>query len=265
MSFFDRLNQQKTAAASTVTPDTPSQPKTGSGIDLSKRAPGLINLHKSAGISLEKNNLTGVKAAVYLVLDYSGSMSGFYRDGTVQDFTERVLAAAVHFDDDGSIPVILFDTVAHPAMDVTVDDYQGAVQRAADAAGRMGTTDYAAAMRAVISHCRASGATEPALVIFETDGAPNHRGEAERVLCEASNLPIFWQFVGFGGNADSRDFEFLRKLDELSVPKKRVIDNAGFFAAGYDPKSMDPSILYDSLMGEFPTWLAAARQQGIVR
>ncbi|MEX5236146.1 VWA domain-containing protein [Kocuria arenosa] len=251
MSILDRMKRSP----------APQATASSGGISLEKRAPGLVDLHKKAGISLAKSNLTGVKASVYLVLDHSGSMRTYYRDGTVQRFTERVLAAAAHFDDDGSVPVLLFDTSDHPIRDVTVDDYQGAVERLHAAAGRMGTTNYAVAMRSVIAHYRASGAREPAFVVFETDGSPDNRREAEKVLCEASTLPIFWQFVGFGPDR----FDFLRKLDDLAVPGKRVIDNAGFFEAGKDPDRMSPENLYDHLMDEFPAWLRAARQQGIVR
>ncbi len=37
-------------------------------------APALVSLYKSAGVSLEKHGLGGLRAAVYLVVDYSGSM-----------------------------------------------------------------------------------------------------------------------------------------------------------------------------------------------
>lgn len=250
---------QQQPAAPTGTAGT--APAASGGIDLTKRAPGLIDLNKKAKISLQKHQLTGVSAAVYLVGDHSGSMRNYYRNGSLQRFTEKTLALALEFDDDGSIPVILFDTVAHKAVDVSVDDYQGAVDRADQAAGRMGTTNYAAAMEAVIAHYRASGATAPALVVFQTDGSPDNRTAAQKALCDASTLPIFWQFVGFGSDR----FEFLRKLDELPVPSKRAIDNAGFFEAGSDPDAMSTEALYDNLMSEFPQWLRDARAQGIVR
>ncbi|NUV58266.1 VWA domain-containing protein [Streptomyces sp. CAI-85] len=58
--------------------------------------------------------------------------------------------------------------------------------------------------------------------------------------------------------------DYARKLDELAVPRRRVVDNAGFFAAGKDPKRMSDAVLYDRLMGEFPDWLVAARAAGIL-
>lgn len=188
-------------------------------------------------------------------------MRRFSEDGTVQAFTERVLAAAAHLDDDGVVPVVLFDTRAHPVAEVSIDAYEGAVDRLEAAAGRMGTTNYADAMASVIEHHRATGADQPALVVFETDGSPDSRSAAERTLCEVAHLPIFWQFVGFGSDS----FAFLRTLDDLAVPRRRVIDNAGFFEAGREPGAMPAEVLYDHLMAEFPHWLGQARRQGIVK
>lgn len=256
MGLLDKLKKTSTPAAATpaVAPTTvaASSPSPASG--------GFINLKKEAGISLRKHNLQGVRAAVYLVLDYSGSMRGYYRDHTVQDFTEKVLAVSVNLDDDGTVPVVLFDSRAREAVEVSVANYGDAVDRMVASAGHMGTTNYAAAMRAVIKLHEASGSQEPALVIFQTDGSPDSRREAEEVLCEASNLPLFWQFVGFGRD----DFAFLRKLDELEVPKKRRVDNAGFFPAGPAPRDLATATLYDNLLGEFPEWLKAARAEGIL-
>ena len=104
------------------------------------------------------------------------------------------------------------------------------------------------------------GARSPALVIFQTDGSPDSRRAAEQTLCRAARLPLFWQFVGYGKDR----FDFLRKLDELAVPARRVVDNAGFFPAGKDPKLIPDAVLYDRLTGKFPDWLRAATAAGIV-
>jgi hypothetical protein len=93
------------------------------------------------------------------------------------------------------------------------------------------------------------------LVIFQTDGEPNSRKPVERALREASSLPIFWAFVGFGGRV-----EFLEKLDDLTG---RKVDNASFFHAA-NPHAVSDSQLYDGITREFAGWLTAARAAGIL-
>ncbi|MEV5312221.1 VWA domain-containing protein [Streptomyces sp. NPDC052610] len=236
-------------------------------ISLSKvqeTAPALVNLYKSAGVSLARHGLDGQRAAVYLVVDYSGSMKPYYKDGTVQALADRVLGLSAHLDDDGRVPVVFFSTDVDAVTDIALDGHQGRIERIVAGLGHMGKTSYHLAMDAVIDHYLDSGATAPALVVFQTDGGPINKLAAERFLCKASRLPLFWQFIGFG-DPGSRQFEFLRKLDELPVPAKRTVDNAGFFHAGEDPRAVSDAELYDRLVGEFPAWLTAARAQGIVR
>ncbi|WP_149822704.1 vWA domain-containing protein [Streptomyces tailanensis] len=229
-------------------------------------APALVDLYKTAGVSLAKHGLDGVRAAVYLVVDYSGSMKPYYKDGSVQALADRVLGLSAHLDDDGSVPVVFFSTDIDAVTDIALADHQGRVERIVAGLGHMGKTSYHLAMDAVIDHYldhSAGGSRVPALVVFQTDGGPINKLAAERYLCKAARLPLFWQFIGFG-DKDSKQFDFLRKLDELAVPGKRVVDNAGFFHAGADPRRVSDGELYDRLVGEFPKWLVAARAQGIV-
>lgn len=240
---------------------------TGSAMDLravEAAAPALVNLYKSAGVSLRKHGLEGGRAAVYLVLDYSGSMRPYYADGSVQALADRVLGLSAHLDDDGRIPVVFFSTEVDAVEEITLGGHEGRVTAIAAGLGHMGKTSYDAAMEAVIDHYLEAGTDEPALVVFQTDGGPLSKLAAERYLCKAARLPLFWQFVGFG-NTRSSQFDFLRRLDELPVPAKRVVDNAGYFHAGSDPRTVPDSVLYDRLLGEFPSWLEAARGAGIVR
>ncbi|MFE1910934.1 vWA domain-containing protein [Streptomyces anandii] len=235
-------------------------------ISLSKveeTAPALVSLYKTAGASLAEHGLDGQRAAVYLVLDHSGSMRPYYRDGSVQALADRVLGLSAHLDDDGRVPVVLFSTDIDAVSDIALAGHRGRIERIAASLGHMGRTNYHLAMDAVVDHYLDSGATDPALVVFQTDGGPTSRAAAERYLCKAAKLPIFWQFIGFG-DPHSRQFDFLRRLDELPVPGSRVVDNAGFFHAGRDPRAMPDAELYDRLVGEFPKWLLAARAQGIV-
>lgn len=226
-------------------------------------APALVSLYKSAGVSLRKHGLEGERAAVYLVVDYSGSMRPFYRNGSVQALAERVLGLSAHLDDDGVVPTVFFSTDVDAVTEIALDRHHGRIDEIVSGLGHMGLTSYHAAMDAVIDHYLDSGSTAPALVVFQTDGGPSSKSAAERYLCKAAELPLFWQFIGFG-NAKSKQFDYLRKLDELAVPAQRVVDNAGFFHAGRKPRAVPDEQLYDHLLGEFPRWLAAAREQGIV-
>ncbi|WP_320784631.1 VWA domain-containing protein [Streptomyces sp. CRN 30] len=236
-------------------------------ISLSKveeAAPALVSLYKTAGVSLAKHGLGEQRAAVYLVVDHSGSMRPYYEDGSVQALADRVLGLSAHLDDDGTVPVVFFSTDIDAVTDIELAGHQGRIERIVSGLGHMGRTSYHLAMDAVIDHYLDSGAEAPALVVFQTDGGPVSRPAAERYLCKAARLPLFWQFVGFG-DPDSRQFDFLRRLDELPVPHRRVVDNAGFFHAGADPRQVPDRLLYDRLLDGFPEWLAAARDAGIVR
>jgi hypothetical protein len=231
---------------------------------LEQTAPALVSLYKTAGVSLRKHGLHGQRAAVYLVVDYSGSMKEYYKDGSVQALADRVLGLSAHLDDDGTVPVVFFSTDVDAVTDIAVENHRGRIDEIVSGLGHMGKTSYHLAMDAVIDHYLDSGATAPALVVFQTDGGPINKLAAERYLCKAARLPLFWQFVGFG-NKRSSQFDFLHRLDDLPVPAKRPVDNAGFFHAGLDPSRVPDTELYDRLVGEFPQWLAAARAQGIVR
>ena len=222
-----------------------------------RAAPGLVNLYKQAGISLQKRGISGQRAAVYLVLDHSASMRSYYRSGTMQHLAEQVLGLSANLDDDGIVPVVVFSSQVDLFSDISLDNHGGRVEELHRDLP-WGGTYYSPAMRAVIKHYQGCGATDPAFVVFQSDGEPFDRGETKRLLQQTSTLPIFWQFVGFGGTR----LKFLRTLDTL---KGRTLDNAGFFAAGRNSRKRSDSELYDCLMEEFPSWLAAARQAGIIR
>ncbi|WP_078616924.1 vWA domain-containing protein, partial [Streptomyces rimosus] len=256
--------QPETAPEPPTTPTTSSTPTSPTPLaKIESQAPGLVSLYKAARVSLEKQGLATQRAAVYLVLDRSGSMRNYYKDGTVQHLAEQALGLSANLDDDGTVPVVFFSTDVDGTAELDLASYEGRIEELHAGLGHMGRTNYHWAINAVIEHYEKSGATDPAFVIFQTDGAPTSKPAAEKALCEAAKLPIFWQFVGFG-DPDAKGFDFLRKLDELAVPEKRVIDNAGFFHAGRDPRSLADADLYQQLMTEFPTWLTEARKSGIL-
>jgi hypothetical protein len=221
-------------------------------------APASVTVHslvKTAAVSLQKHGLAGQRAAVYLALDHSGSMQPFYASGAVQHLAEQTLALSVNLDDDGTVPVTYFQSWAEPPIDVRLDNHAGIVT-STHSKVRWGSTNYAAAIETITDEHRNSGATTPGLVIFQTDGEPDSRAAAEQALRNASGMPLFWAFVGFGGNIG-----FLDRLDNLAG---RAVDNASFFHAR-DPHAVSDADLYDGITREFAGWITAATAAGIIR
>lgn len=250
------LFRKTTAPTATI----PAPASRGPAISLDKIPAGLVDLTKAAAVSLEKTGLTGQRAAVYLVLDHSGSMKKFYADGSVQRLAEQALGLSANLDDDGNVPVIYFGTTVDAADDADLSNYAGIIIRTHTHAA-WGWTNYAAAIDEVVDHYTECGATDPALVVFQTDGEPylpdrDARREAEAALREASRLPLFFAFVGFGDRIG-----FLEKLDNL---RGRAVDNASFFHAR-DPHRVTDEQLYDGITHEYASWLAAATAAGVLR
>ncbi|MGW1992694.1 VWA domain-containing protein [Embleya sp. NPDC001921] len=225
-------------------------------------APGLGGRAEAAAAAVGKCGLTGRNVAVYLVLDRSGSMRSYYKDGTVQHLADQTLALSAQLGE-AVVPLVFFSTDIDGVADLDPANHVGRIEELHGSYGHMGRTNYHTAIAEVVEHYRASGSTDPALVIFQTDGAPTSRPAAAKALCEAAGLPIFWQFIGFG-DPEAKGFDFLRKLDELAVPEQRVVDNAGFFHAGQDPRLLTDAELYDQLLLEFPEWLNEAVAAGVL-
>jgi len=93
-------------------------------------------------------------------------------------------------------------------------------------------------------------------VIFISDGGVQANKEIERLIVDASKLPIFWQFIGLGGS----NYGILERLDAMPG---RVVDNCNFFALD-DIHSVGEQELYERLLTEFPQWLKDAREKRIV-
>lgn len=116
-------------------------------------APELLSLAKLSRVEISKKELDGHRAKVVLVMDFSISMdnTGQYKSGKMQRLAEKVLAVATGFDDDGDIDFFVFDTEAAYLGAIALNDYKGAVDRLTKGR-RKGSTNYAAAFRAVRDH-----------------------------------------------------------------------------------------------------------------
>ncbi|MFE0513680.1 VWA domain-containing protein [Streptomyces sp. NPDC058964] len=243
-------------------------------VDMRKR----LSLRKEqVAVSLRKHGAAGVVARVILVLDASGSMSFLYSKGVVSDVVERMAAVAAQLDDDGEMQAWTFASNAARLPDLRLGELpewlrlhvrvgQLSLFRKKPGKGlEAGQVDMKTigiqneeqkAIAQVRTYVRDNPVAAPTLVLFFSDGGIYRNAAIEQQLREAVEEPIFWQFVGLGRS----NYGVLERFDTL--PGRRV-DNVGFFSVD-DISTVPDQELYDRTLSEFPSWMSAARQAGIL-
>lgn len=240
--------------------------------DKAKLEKHVVNLSKCV-VDLSKKvdiDLGGIKAKVVLVLDYSGSMSNLYRNGTVQETINRLVPLGLTFDDNGSIDAYLFKTDYRKFDDITLGNYEDYVNKVIDKSGyRMGGTKYSPVLNAIITNenGKSNGGVlsklfssknnsekkgnedEITFVLFITDGENSDSSATDEVIRESAKkkYKTFIQFIGIG----DEKFKYLRKLDDLD---DREADNTGF-SKMQDLKRASDKELYNNVLGQFAEWL----------
>ncbi|MGV9785738.1 VWA domain-containing protein [Streptomyces sp. NPDC003435] len=204
--------------------------------------PSLTTAHTAAAATLTKTNLTTQTAKLYLVLDRSSSMRPYYRDGSAQALADQTLALAAHLDKDPTVHVVFFSTEVDGTTDLTLtEDHTTKIDETHASLGRMGRTSYHAAVEAVLAHHDKHHTPEDnALVVFQTDGAPDAKTPATLALTNAakSHPKVFFSFVAFG-DPDSKAFDYLRRLRTA---------NTSFFHAGPTPRELTDTELYEGVL-----------------
>ncbi|MEU1051460.1 VWA domain-containing protein [Streptomyces sp. NPDC005876] len=225
------------ATSSTGTHKKPATPPTR----IRSRAPHLLPAHKAATAALKKHGLTGTRATVYLVLDRSASMRPYYKDGSAQALAEQTLALAAQVDPDPTVPVVFFSTELDGVTHLTLTDHQDKIDKVHAELGRMGRTSYHAAVAEILAlHDKSDDPAAPALVVFQTDGAPDARTPATEALTAAaeSHPAVFFSFVAFG-DPENKAFDYLRKLKTA---------NTSYFLAGETPKELTDKEMYEGIV-----------------
>lgn len=221
----------------------------------------VVDLSKKSGVDLGSTN-----AKVVVVLDYSGSMSRLYSNGTVQKTINRLVPLGLTFDDNGSIDVYLFQDDYRKLTDLNLSNYETYVNSVIKTSGySMGGTSYAPVLKAIIegdSYKRGGflgfGAKtvkvdplvdngDPTFILFITDGANADRPATDQIIKKSSGMNVFIQFIGIG----SERFDYLMKLDDMPG---RVRDNTGFSKMADLDRASDTE-LYTNVLEQFSGWL----------
>lgn len=243
-------DQARAEAAAAATLEAPVQTASLSKIDFRK---------KLVQYTLEKKQLTNVVARVGIVLDISGSMQTLYKNGTVQEVVERILAVACKFDDNGTLDVWVYDNEYSRLPSVTERDFGQYVDKHIlnnDRIHKFGRNNEPPVMEDVIrKYTMEENDPTPVFIIFINDGGVVK--SIKHTITRSAVQPIFWQFVGIGNS----NFEVLKRLDTM---EGRIVDNASFFHLD-DIAAVSDEELYDQLLNEFPIWIKAAKEQRIIR
>ena len=132
-------------------------------------------------------------------------MHKLYSSGKIAEFTNRILALAARFDDDGELDVFLFGEHAHQPAPMQLANSRGYIERITKEYPLEGGTDYGKAIAMIRRHYfpkSTAAQRQPqkdrlhVYVMFLTDGQTSNESFTERQIAEASYEPIFWQFMG---------------------------------------------------------------------
>ncbi|MDT0480105.1 MULTISPECIES: VWA domain-containing protein [Streptomyces] len=230
-----------TAAADDALAAADGETSTG-GDDLAV-PPTLRTAYTAAATALTTHSLTGTTATTYLVLDRSASMRPYYKDGSAQALGEQTLALAAHLDPESKVHVVFFSTELDGTGEITLTDHENKIDDLHAGLGRMGRTSYHAAVEEVLAHHTKNSPDTPALVVFQTDGAPDAKTPATQALTEAAKThpAVFFSFVAFG-DPENKAFDYLRKLK---------LPNTSHFLAGATPKELTDAEIYEGILANW--------------
>jgi hypothetical protein len=229
-----------------------------------------VSLIKQNGVSFEKKVESAVKLQknlgvdtrfdVIALIDESGSMGGLFRDGTVQAVTERALAWTAGVDADGMAPVGGFASGFKWHGEVDLTNVMGIVDR--EGWHTWGSTDLTAGLKAAFEI--AKQADNPVYLFVVTDGSPDDRASAVRIIKEMSQYPIFIKFLLVGNDRWGK--EFLEYVDDLEQhePGGRLFDNVDTQHIQNASRVSDDDF-NKAMTEEVASSIDAMRQVGLVR
>jgi hypothetical protein len=237
---------------------------------------------------LEKKNIPSLTAEVVADLDVSGSTKSIYASGAMQEAIQRVVPVALNFDDNGELPVYIFndsDQFAQLSENLTSGNYSNYIQQQIlmnQRLPRWGGTDYAPVLRQNLIDLgflrsdspppsahhsgfwsslfgaeqsrptprlrKESHSGIPAIVYFFTDGENEDREETANLL-EACSSVGSQVYFNFIGVGNER-FDFLNAIGDR-------FPNTGFAQIRDIERTAGSDEIYEYLVpDELTRWLA---------
>ena len=229
-------------------------------ISLEKRA-------ETVKINLVKKNIENVKANVCLMIDISGSMSGLFGNGVVQETIDKIFAIAFNLDPDKQLDVFVFNYRARQLSKMLESHYGNYVKNVLLRETSIGGgTNYAPVINMVTDFYKPetttvkksggffgigakteevpAGDVQPIYAIFITDGANDDRAEAKAAFARTAPGNVYFQCIGIG---DPSQFSFIDSVGD-------AFGHVGF--TNLNDLNISDDELYDRLINEeFAEWV----------
>lgn len=230
-----------------ATPIETAKPEVDSQVSLLKKI-------DAAKISLSKAPKVR-KMAVRAYIDASGSMSSFYRNGVVQELSERALGFVLAMDDDGEVPTYTFSYKNVLRAVVTIDNYRGIVaSRNFFDGGSTNLSDALADLEKV-----AKVTTEPIYALIVTDGAPDNRADVAARIKRLANYKVFIKILVVGNSVSA--WNYIVGLDDMT--EGRLLDNVDAQKIN-NPSQLTDQQFADMMVEELDDWFVLAENAGLL-
>jgi hypothetical protein len=223
---------------------TPSYTNT-TPIQVQKTAPVIIENYSVPKQEPVKKQFQNLKVAI--ALDISGSMDNLYKNGTVQQVVEKLLAVALSISSNDQLDIWTFNDSARRLNSVSKANFQNYVS--SNGITSSGGTNVSTVLVDIDKKYFQESTSCNVFAIILTDG---DIGELQTFITNSHIKPVFWQFVGLGN-----DFT---KLNTLNNANK----NVSFFSLN-DISTISDNDLYNKLLAEFPNWYKESETKGLIK
>lgn len=214
----------------------------------------LLDLTKALDDNLAKHGVVDVpKMEVKLAVDRSGSMTGNFRTGVVDAMVDIFIAAALKFDDNGSLEMGFFNEGMEATPQATADDLHGYTKRHNVYAD--GGTNYAPIIRQFETGNAVTGflsrvasvfskkQRKPAFAAIITDGDNWDVDEFNTEFAKTSG-DTFWLFIAIGDDITSSTLARAAQVPHAELIRIR------------DPRAITPDEFYNMICNDkFVAWL----------